>query len=297
MVHDLLPGITIFTPTYNREHTLGRLYESIKKQACDQLEWLIVDDGSTDNTRELVQSFIREGKIAIRYVFKENGGKHTALNMGIQEAGREYFVCVDSDDLLTKEGLRKVKECVAQEQPDGIIAYKTRYGTGERIGKAFPDDLKKTTLLALINTYCCGGDRTLIYKTQHLQKIVIPEPEGQRFFPETYLYDRFDEQFECVLLRENICDCEYQTDGYSNSFRDLMINNAVSMKWFFAERIDMPVSRAVRFDAAYRYIAFSMMARSKQGAYQGKNKALLLAALPAGIAMFITYRRHRSSKK
>ena len=97
--------LTLFTPTYNRAHLLERLYSSIKKQTYHHFEWLIVDDGSTDNTNEVVKTFIEEGIITIKYVFKRNGGKHRAINEGVQQAQGELFFIADSDDMLPPDAL------------------------------------------------------------------------------------------------------------------------------------------------------------------------------------------------
>lgn len=291
MPNNHLPGITVFTPAYNRAHLLGRLYESLKTQSCPQLEWLVVDDGSTDNTKQQMEAFAEEGIVDIRYLYKDNGGKHTAMNMGIREASREYFLCIDSDDSLMPGALAQLLE-VTKSQPAGIIAYKQDMATGKRIGDSFPEELNEATLIDLINIYHCNGDRTLIYRTELLQAYPIPEPPGQHFFPETWLYDRVDSQSTCLLLPQDICLCEYQTGGYSDTFRQLMLRNSLSMKWFFADRLDLAFPFKVRFDAAYRYIAFSIFAKNPLGRCHKKHWPLLLAALPMGLAMAIHYRLH-----
>lgn len=288
MERKLLPGITVFTPTYNRAHTLRRLYDSLLEQT-GSFEWLVVDDGSTDGTGALVASFAAEGKIPVRYVYKENGGKHTALNEGIRQAEREYFLCLDSDDCLASGAVEVLAECIAREQPAGVIAYKSMMDTDERIGPEFPEGLRESTLFALINTYNCAGDRTLVYRTDILRRNLIPEPKGVKFFPETYLYDRVDEAHQCVLLPRVICRCEYQEGGYSDSFRMLMIRNALSMKWFYAARLDMPCSFRIRYENAYRYVAYSLLAPGKTGKYKGKNRCLLVLGVPKGVLMFAVY--------
>ena len=95
--------LTIFTPTYNRAYILNKLYESLCVQTCQDFEWLIVDDGSTDNTKELVDTWMGEGRIAIRYVYQQNGGKQRAFNKAVALTNSELFVCIDSDDQLTTE--------------------------------------------------------------------------------------------------------------------------------------------------------------------------------------------------
>ncbi|MBR4863354.1 MAG: glycosyltransferase family 2 protein [Oscillospiraceae bacterium] len=293
MHNTFLPGITVFTPTYNRAKLLGRLYESLKSQSCPELEWLIVDDGSTDDTKQVVDAFTCEGQLKIRYIYKENGGKHTAMNVGIREAKHAYFLCIDSDDVLMPGALSALLAAI-QDTPAGIIAYKENMETGKQIGDPFPEELSETTLIELINLHRCSGDRTLVYRTELLQPHKIPEPPAQRFFPETWLYDRIDEAHRCKLLPQALCSCEYQEGGYSHSFRQLMLRNSVSMKWFYADRLDMPLPLKIRFDAAYRYIAFSLLSPSPLGRYKGKRWLLLAAALPLGIAMALHYGRHRS---
>lgn len=285
-------GITIFTPTYNRASTLNRLYDSLKSQNTYTrfIEWLIVDDGSTDNTENLIQSFQNERLLNITYIKKENGGKHTALNVGIKKASKEYFFCVDSDDCLEENAIETLINFINTYNPNGIIAYKTNITTNSPIGYTFPPNLKETTLYSLINKYKCSGDRSLIYKTKLIQEITIPEPDGTKFFPETYLYDKFDTQHTSMLLSANLCKCQYLADGYSNSFRKLMINNSLSMKWFYGERLDMNVSFRERLTFAYRYIAFSLLAKSKEYTYRGPYFIYLIFSFPFGIAMYIFYR-------
>jgi len=106
-VDELLPGITVFTPTYNRAHTLKRLYDSLVSQDTSSIEWLVVDDGSYDGTAKLIKDLEQEKELDIHYVYKENGGKHTALNLGIQLARYQYFLCVDSDDCLEEGALER----------------------------------------------------------------------------------------------------------------------------------------------------------------------------------------------
>lgn len=296
MERKLLPGITIFTPTYNRAHTLERLYESLPKDS-GEFEWLVVDDGSTDGTGSLVASFVAEDKIPIRYVYKENGGKHTALNEGIRLAGREYFLCLDSDDALAPGAVELLMACIRNQNPGGIIAYKSLLDSDERIGPAFPEGLTESTLFDLINVHGCAGDRTLVYRTEILLKNLIPEPKGVKFFPETYLYDRFDEACISMLLPKVICRCEYQQGGYSASFRMLMIRNAVAMKWFYGARIDMKSSFRVRMGNVYRYGAYALLCPGKTGKYRGKYRYLLLLAWPKALIMYMVYGYYRFRDK
>ena len=102
--------ITVLTPTYNRERTLTKAYNSLVEQECKEFEWLIIDDGSKDNTKKLVDKFIKENKISIRYFLKKNGGKHTALNYGIPKSKGDLILILDSDDYLSKDAIKLIKD-------------------------------------------------------------------------------------------------------------------------------------------------------------------------------------------
>ena len=114
--------ITIITPSYNRAYIIGKAYESLIAQTSKDFEWLIIDDGSKDNTKEVVEEFIKENKIKIRYYYKENGGKHTALNLGIKKAKGDYILILDSDDRLTPNAVARVLEVWKKYKSENEIA-------------------------------------------------------------------------------------------------------------------------------------------------------------------------------
>ena len=101
--------LTIFTPTYNRANKLENVYNSLKNQISSEYEWLIVDDGSIDNTKKIVEKFINDSLLNVRYIKKDNGGKHTAHNLAVDEAKGKYFMCLDSDDFLKENTINELK--------------------------------------------------------------------------------------------------------------------------------------------------------------------------------------------
>ena len=139
--------LTVFTPTYNRAYTLPKLYESLKRQTSRDFEWLIVDDGSSDGTRKLVEGWIDAEEIDIRYIYQENGGKPSAHNRGAREALGELFICVDSDDYLTDNAVEVIKSAWtdADEGKVGIIAYKA-LASGECVTRIADSEVKSFTL-------------------------------------------------------------------------------------------------------------------------------------------------------
>ena len=142
--------LTVFTPAYNRAETLKRTYESLCEQDCKEFIWLIVDDGSTDDTQELVQNWIKKNNgFEIKYIYKENGGMHTAHNVAYENITTELNVCIDSDDRLAAGAVTKIKNKwnkVKNKGYAGIIGLDADLNTGRVIGKGFPKGMKETTL-------------------------------------------------------------------------------------------------------------------------------------------------------
>ena len=132
--------VTIFTPAYNRGDTLSRLYESLKKQSNKSFQWVVVDDGSVDNTRELIESWKKENILNIIYVYQENSGKMRAINRGVEFAEGEFFFIVDSDDYITEDAVETIilEGEKLPKNMGGMIFRKINIATGEITGKPYP---------------------------------------------------------------------------------------------------------------------------------------------------------------
>ena len=173
--------LTIFTPTYNRGTLLKRVFNSLLKQTEIDFEWLIIDDGSSDNTKQIVNDFYSDAVFPIRYYKKINGGKHTAHNMAVNLAQGKYFVCLDSDDYLADNAIINVIKILEKCSSDeGIIAYKADE-KGNLLSDRFPIELAITNTVELTSFYQCGGEFTLIYPTSVLKNNLFPVFEGERF--------------------------------------------------------------------------------------------------------------------
>ena len=230
--------LTVFTPTYNRSELLTRVYESLKRQTCKDFCWLIVDDGSTDDTKSKVESFVGEGIIPIEYHYFENGGKMRAHNRGVERCKTEWFLCLDSDDLLTDDAAELILDCIGERDMSGlagIVAHKGKSATELLSGVGFPKGVEKSTLYGL---YLKGfkGETTLVFKTEVLKKYPFPEIEGEKYVPEDYIYDKIDAEYEFLVLDRILTVCELISEGYTDSVRKLKEDNRQAWYLYYEQR-------------------------------------------------------------
>lgn len=214
-------NITVFTPTYNRASLLPKLYESLKKQNFKLFEWLIVDDGSSDNTEEVVNNFIEENLINIRYIKKKNGGKHTALNVGIDNTKGELFWIVDSDDYIVETALKyiwdKWSEIENKEEFAGLSGLKG-YTDGSIIGTKADNKYIDTDALSYRYKYGILGDKAEVYRTDVLRRFKFPEFKGEKYVTEAVVWNRIaNENLKLRFLNEVTYICEYLEGGLTNT--------------------------------------------------------------------------------
>lgn len=282
--------LTIFTPSYNRARQLPRLYESLLAQDCFDFEWLIVDDGSSDDTAQVVQAFTDNGKFPVHYCFKENGGKHTAYNLALEQAAGEWFFCVDSDDYLAPNAVADIlKAAGTLEDMQGIIAYKqTQEGT--RLSDPFPVGVSACKMHALSLQYGCSGEFSLVFATELAKKYPFPVFAGERFVTESVVYDRIDGEAELYLLPKVLTICEYQADGYSQNANAVMKKNPTGYCLYFMQRIDLQRSFAARVIHAGKYWCFRWISKNKTLRYRGRHKLLTALAVIPGLMFRIYYK-------
>ena len=230
--------LTIFTPTYNRAYILPNLYDSLCLQTCQDFEWLIVDDGSTDYTKELVESWIKDKKISIRYVCQENGGKMRAFNKAVSLTKTELFVCIDSDDQLASELVVKDSLTFWDEHKNDCLEKKIAGMVSLRSSSRGEQDM--TTLShGSLHDICSNykGETTIFLLNEILRHYPYPSFEGENFITDVYIYDRMDEDY-CFLFHPYISQkCDYHEDGYTMSYRRLLFNNPRGHREYHAQRI------------------------------------------------------------
>ena len=221
--------ITVFTPTYNRGHILPKLYESLQEQTCKDFEWLVVDDGSTDNTSKLFEQWqAEENTFSIRYFKQPNGGKHAAINHGVLETKSELFFIVDSDDELTADAIALIKQRYQKVRDDdtvaGIIGMRI-YPDGKRIGgeASFEDTI--CTRNDFRYKKKINGDLAEVYKTDILRQYPFPIVEGEKFCPESVVWQKIAKKYKLLFFNKGIYVCEYLTDGLTHHVDQIRIKS------------------------------------------------------------------------
>ena len=276
--------LTVFTPTYNRASMLPRLYESLRSQTCHDFEWLIIDDGSVDDTAGVAQSFTGEGIFPVRYQHKENGGKHTAYNLALELAAGGLFFCVDSDDYLAPDAVERVISAAGDLGPEqGIIAYKQNT-TGKLLSNSFPEEVRFSTFNDLWLKHGCGGEFSLIFPTELARKYPFPVFSGERFVTESVVYDRISPECEMLLLPRAVTVCEYQPDGYSQNANVVMAKNPSGFCLYFMQRIDLMPSMISKLVCAGKYWCFRWISKNKTLRYTGKHRIICGLGWVLGLA-------------
>ncbi len=232
--------ISVITPTYNRAHLIERCYRSLCEQDFNAFEWIIIDDGSCDNTREVVQSFLKEGKITIIYKYQPNKGKHIAHNTGVEIACGELCVCLDSDDYFPKNALTRAWTIweEADQENIGIIGKR-----GDVEGKAicgdFPESIRTCSMYDLNNKYHFRGDTVLFFRTRLLKEHMFPVFCGEKFIPETALYYVLDGEGTMLIADEVMYIGEYQENGLTSKYHKLLKENPIGTTFTYFLSLQM----------------------------------------------------------
>ena len=210
--------ITVFTPTFNRAYCLHQLYDSLCKQSSQDFKWLIIDDGSTDDTKELVDTWVLDGAIEIQYHFKKNGGMHTGHNTAYELIETELNVCIDSDDFMSDNAVEVILNFWKLNNDTtiaGIVGLDSDKN-GKTIGTRFPLELKESTLYDIYYKWGVKGDKKLVLRTDVVKKYPkYPLFKDERFVPLGILYLMIDQDYKLKCLNPSLCIVEYLEDGSS----------------------------------------------------------------------------------
>lgn len=213
--------LTVFTPTFNRRKLLTRCYESMCRQTNKNFVWIIVDDGSTDDTEKFADEWKKNSDFEIRYIYKENGGLHTAYNVAIENIDTELCVCIDSDDFMPDNAVELILnfwDKYGSDEYAGIVGLDFNLD-GKVIGDPLPNQKTVNLIDLFIGKYdIVNGDRTNVIRTE-LYKSVAPMkvfPNEKNFNPH-YMHLQISEKYDFLVLNENLRFVDYQSDGMTNS--------------------------------------------------------------------------------
>lgn len=283
--------ITVFTPTYNRAYLLPRLYESLCRQSSQDFIWLVIDDGSTDNTKELIEKWKLEDKIEIQYHYKENGGMHTGHNAAYRLIKTELNVCIDSDDYMPDDAIEKIMKewnnIADKSNIAGIIGLDADKN-GEIIGTKIPENLTKGSLMDLYNKHKVKGDKKLVLRTDIVRKYPeYPEYEGEKLVPLGILYMMIGHDYDFVYKNEVYCIVEYQAEGSSAS---ILRQYKQSPKGFaYARKIHIKYADNLKdkLKAYLHLISSALFAKDISLAFKGVNPLFSILAFPFGVLLTV----------
>lgn len=283
--------ITVFTPSYNRKNTLKKLYDSLLQQGEVKFEWLIVDDGSLDDTKEYIDSLILENKIKINYIYKENGGKQSAYNLGLSKAQGDIFICIDSDDILADNALKLIEYDFDKLKSDDVagIMYNQGYLNDKDrvIGSSFPCDDFTDTYFNIYHKFSVTGDKLIVLKTSLAKEYPFPLIDGEKFMPEALVYNRISLKYKFTCKNKIMAYKEYLNDGYSANYFNLVKRNPRGNALYYLELYNLEPS----FYNVYGYLLFSFFSKEKFSKiikHPSKIKVLILY-----IPVFIIYLMRR----
>lgn len=252
--------VTVFTPTYNRAYRIQALYESLQKQTCKDFEWLVVDDGSTDNTSELFEQWQSEkNSFPIRYFKQPNGGKHRAVNFGAKIADGQVFYIVDSDDQLPANSIEiiveeytKIKDNKEVGGLSGIKAYFDwqKVGGEQNFGTLFCNSLD------FRYKYKIKGDMAEVFKTDVIREYPFPEIEGEKFCPEAVLFQRVAAKYKFYYFYKKIYLCDYLPDGLTARITKIRMQCPIASTICYSELVASKVPLFQKIRASINYWRF-----------------------------------------
>ena len=256
------PFITILTPAYNRASLLPRLFDSLLRQTNKDFEWIVVDDGSTDDTREVVANLKEKcgGAFPMGYVYKANGGKHMAINIGAERARGELLFIADSDDLLADDALETVANSWHDISDDksfaGIAGLDIAMDTREVIGSGLPQEHIDCNAIDIRYRHHVTGDMKEVFRTEVLREFPFPEFAGERFCPEQLVWFRMARRYRLRYINKPIYIADYQPDGITAGITRARMRNPSASMLTYAELTECPVPFLVKVKAAINFWRF-----------------------------------------
>lgn len=291
------PLISIITPIYNRQELLEKCYESLVAQTSKAFEWIVIDDGSTDNTKDIMGEICnKELSFSIKYIWKENGGKHTALNAAHPYIEGKYVLILDSDDTLTEDAVMQVLvgwEKYEKDSEVGIVIFLKKTQEGEVCSYA-KDEYKKVHLLTYQRTRNVSTDCCEVLRAELFKKYPFPAFKGEKFLAETALWNRIALDSLCVYINIPIYICTYHEDGLTKSGRKMRVSNPIGGMYTSYLRMNKQCRMKERIKAALLFVCYGKYAGEpfvKIIRKAKEQKILCLAAWIPGNLMYLQWKK------
>lgn len=236
--------LTIFTPTYNRAYILPKLFESLQSQTSKDFEWLIVDDGSSDNTKDLVEDFKSKANFKITYIYQENQGKHVAINTALRNINTSYFVIVDSDDYLKNNAISIIYEKLATiKDSKTIIGLASPIEMTNNEGNTiFSNKNLKSEIISsqieMAYKYNVIAEFSLILKTSVAKQYPYPIFPDEKFIVESVISNRMNNNFKLLHITSSIVIGEYRIDGLTAQIKKILANNPKGASLAYNEKMN-----------------------------------------------------------
>lgn len=274
--------ITILTPTYNRAQTLIRLYESLKRQTCKDFVWLIINDGSSDGTDTIIDSFIKEGQIKIRYYKQQNIGLSRTLNKGVALTESDILFRIDSDDYATDDAIEKIYKywpLVANDKDSAGVVFLRSSNQKSIIGNHPFHGIKVSNFFEYRDKYKGKGDRVEVVKTSVLKEYPFPYFDGEIFVPEGLMWNRIAQRYKATYIPESIYICEYRLDGLTRSTVFNLRKNARGTTLYYREIVNLWGTGKISFSYFFRnsILYWRYASFNKQGFFKNASSIPFLA--------------------
>lgn len=289
--------LTIFTPTFNRAYILPDSYNTLKEQTCKDFIWVIVDDGSTDNTEELVKKWITEGTISIEYYKTENRGKPSATNLSIEKCHTPLWVCLDSDDHFGVDAVETIIKDYLKVKDEGtyggIVGNMFTENGDIFDGQCLPNDIENIKDLDIRYKYGVYSNLLHVFWTDVLKQYQYPIIQNEKFIGESYLYEKMNVLY--YIERKPLYYAKYREDGLTASYLKLHVQNPKGYKLLKEQVMQLNIPLYHRFRGAIMYVAACILCGDNNIVRKSKCKGLTMLAFPFGC--FAYYRKYRSIKK
>ena len=255
-------SVTVFTPTYNRGHLIPQVYECLQRQNCHDFEWLVVDDGSNDNTKDYFQSLCQQtNPFPIRYYYKENGGKHSAINYGTKKAQGILFLILDSDDMLTYNSISIILAYWNQVKDDlrfcGVCG-RIMHSDGKLIGNDFRKEHIDMSYLDCRYKLGLKGDMIEVVRTDVMREYPFPIYKSEKFCPEALIWNRIGSKYLMRYFNTAVYYRDYIVGGLTDKIVNIRMKSPLGTMACYQEltKYDIPIAQKIKAGINFWRFAF-----------------------------------------